>query len=442
MRKYLYRLLHRQLSVLIRHPDKVVEIDPSSDLLIRQFSNSAVSFRNPRPAGFVSDECDVIEYDDLAEAQPDFIILNGIIHYERSILALLASVHAHCRGKTRLVLTYYSSLWKPLIRLVTLLGLRADHPESNWVSHADMRNFLALAGFELVTDESRVLMPVNIPVVSYLVNRFLSPLPLFRLFNLVNLSVARPRPVPQGSAAPKPSVSVVIPAMNEAGNIESAFERLPRFAPDMEIIFIEGHSTDNTWECIQQAAKTHASEWDIVTAQQDGKGKADAVRKAFDLARGEVLMILDADLTVAPEELGWFYDALVARDGELVMGSRLVYPMEGEAMRFINMLGNKFFAWAFSFVLGQRIKDTLCGTKVMTRHTYERIKLHREFFGDFDPFGDFDLIFGAARLGLRIVEIPIVYHDRQYGTTNISRWRHSVLLFRMLFLAARRFKFV
>jgi glycosyltransferase involved in cell wall biosynthesis len=209
-----------------------------------------------------------------------------------------------------------------------------------------------------------------------------------------------------------------------------------------EIIFVEGNSTDDTWEKIQQAASAYTGAHRLIIARQKGQGKGDAVRLGFDLATKDILMILDADLTMPPEELPKFYNAIAENRAEFVNGSRLVYPMEKQAMRFFNILANKFFAAAFSFVLGQRFKDTLCGTKVLSRAHYKRLAAAREFFGDFDPFGDFDLLFGAARMGLKIVEIPIHYHERTYGTTNIQRWRHGLILLRMLMFAARRMKFL
>ena len=175
--------------------------------------------------------------------------------------------------------------------------------------------------------------------------------------------------------------------------------------------------------------------------QDVASGKGDAVRRGFDQASGDVLFILDADLTVDPEDLPKFLTALLEGKGELVIGSRLVYPMERQAMRFANLLGNKAFSRVFSWILEQRITDTLCGTKVLRRSDYLKIQANRAFFGDFDPFGDFDLIFGAAKLNLKIVEVPVRYRDRVYGTTKISRWRHGLLLCRMSWLGLRRLRF-
>jgi glycosyltransferase involved in cell wall biosynthesis len=208
----------------------------------------------------------------------------------------------------------------------------------------------------------------------------------------------------------------------------------------MEIIFVEGHSTDNTYEAIEQVIREFPDRA-MRLFRQPGNGKGDAVRLGFAEARGEVLMILDADMTVAPEDLPRFYDALVSGEGDFINGVRLVYPMAQHAMRFLNLVGNKFFSLSFSWVLGQNIKDTLCGTKVLRKSGYERIAANRAYFGDFDPFGDFDLIFGAAKLNMKIVDMPVRYYERTYGETNIQRWRHGWMLLRMLAFAARRLKF-
>ena len=247
------------------------------------------------------------------------------------------------------------------------------------------------------------------------------------------------RPAETGMVA---SVSVIIPARNEAGNIEGAIQRLPKMGPNDELIFVEGNSTDATWERIVEMKQKYEASRKICAERQTGTGKGDAVRRGFAMARNDILMVLDADLTTPPEELVRFYAAIVSDKGEFINGSRLVYPMEKQAMRYLNMVANKFFALMFSFVLGQRFKDTLCGTKALRRENYLKLAAHREFFGDFDPFGDFDLIFGAARMGLRIIEVPIHYCGRTYGETNIQRWKHGAILLRMLLFAARRIKFI
>jgi glycosyltransferase involved in cell wall biosynthesis len=242
-------------------------------------------------------------------------------------------------------------------------------------------------------------------------------------------------------SAEQPSVSVIIPCRNEKGNIENAIKRLPKFCSDIEIIFVEGHSADSTLTEINRVIDAY-SDTDIKVFVQDGKGKGDAVRKGFANARGDILMILDADLTVPPEDLPKFYEAIVSGKGEFINGTRMVYPMQNQAMRFLNFLANRFFSLLFSWILNQRFTDTLCGTKALTKKNYLRIEENRSFFGDFDPFGDFDLIFGAAKLNLRIVEIPIPYAAREYGETQISRFRHGWLLLKMVIFAYRKMKII
>jgi len=436
MREYFYQLLRRYISLLILPQNSVVEIDATTELLVGSMPNGRVAFRDTSRWSIATFPANrLVPLADVKELRPDYLVLSGVVHYERDIQRMLSDLHALSHAETRLIITYFSSLWRPFTTLAAWLRLRKKAPETNWLSHEDISNFLTLSSFERVRWDSKILLPIYIPLLSNFVNRYVAPLPFFRMFSLVNIVVARPL-LPTGE---RPSVSIVVPARNEAGNIQAIIERVPAMGPDDELIFVEGNSTDDTWEVVQRAYRENAGTRNIVICQQ---GKGDAVRKGFSLARNDVLMILDADMTVPPEDLPKFYAALASGKGEFINGSRLVYPMEKEAMRFFNIIGNKFFALAFSFVLGQRFKDTLCGTKVLSRPNYNKLVANRSYFGDFDPFGDFDLIFGASRMALKIVEVPINYRERVYGETNISRWRHGAILLAMLVFAARRIKFL
>jgi hypothetical protein len=339
-------------------------------------------------------------------------------------------------ARSRLIVSYHSRLWEPILGLAERMGLKTAHGQHTWLSTADTMNILDLAGWETIKREWRQLLPRRAFGLGGLVNRYIAPLPGIRRLCLRNYIVARLQP---DAKTPAPSCTVVIPCRNERGNIEPAIQRLPHLAQDLEIIFVEGNSRDGTYEECERVRALYP-EMDIKVLRQDGKGKGDAVRKAFDAARGEVLMILDADLTMPPEALPKFYRAICNGTGEFINGSRLIYPMADRAMRFLNWAANRTFAELFSFLLNQRFTDTLCGTKVLWKRDYEKIVANRRHFGDFDPFGDFDLIFGAARLNLRIVEIPIRYEDRTYGETQISRFRHGWLLVRMTAFAWRKFK--
>ena len=365
----------------------------------------------------------------------DFVVLSETLNFAVDVQKILERVHTVSHGGTRLILNFHNLLWWPFISLGTLLGIRAAHPPCNWLSSTDMRNMLSLAGWDLIKQQSRLLIAFPCLGLEKLVNRFIAP--FIPPLTLTAFQIARA--MPRGHS--DKTVSVVVPARNEAGNIEDAVRRIPPLGTQTELVFIEGNSTDDTWAEIERV-RAEYPEFDIKTMRQTGKGKGNAVREAFETAKGEVLMILDADLTVPPEELGKFYDALISGRADFANGVRLVYPMEGKAMRFANLCANKFFGIAFSWALGQPLKDTLCGTKVLFREDYQRIAANRAHFGDFDPFGDFDLIFGANHLHLKIGDIPIRYRDRTYGQTNIQRWRHGLILFRMLLLAITRIKLI
>ncbi len=370
----------------------------------------------------------------------DYVILSNLIGYLEDIQKVFTELKKVCHPHSKVIVTYYNFLWQPVLDMAVLLNLRMKQPQQNWLSKQDIKNLLYLAGFDAFKEGERLLLPINIPLVSEIFNRYLAKLPLLRKLCVTNYVIAKPFQI-DSDYKEKYSVSVIIPARNESGNIENAILRTPRMGRHTEIILIEGNSKDDTWEKIQDIHEKYKDKYDIKIAQQDGKGKGDAVRKGFDMATGDILMILDADLTVPPEDLPMFYDAIASGKGEFINGSRLVYNMDEKAMQFLNLLGNKFFSMMFSWLLDQRFKDTLCGTKVIFKSDYEQLKMGRNFFGDFDPFGDYDLIFGASKLNLKIVEVPIRYKERTYGTTNISRFRHGLLLLRMCLFAARKIKF-
>jgi glycosyltransferase involved in cell wall biosynthesis len=314
--------------------------------------------------------------------------------------------------------------------------LKLPQPKQNWLSTRDIKGLLDLEGFQVVTVQRKLLFPKYMPGLNFLFNTLLANLPLLNSLDLVNLIVARP----MNHEATEHNVSIIIPAKNERGNIENAIKRTPEYGLSQEFIFVEGNSSDNTYEEMLRVQEKYSMK-NIKVIKQSGKGKGNAVREGFEIASGDVLFIIDADLTTPPEDMPKFYEALRLNKGEFINGCRLVYPMEKQAMRFLNLIANKFFGLIFSFLLGQRLKDTLCGTKVLLKKDYEIIKNNRRYFGDFDPFGDFDLLFGAAKLNMKIVEVNVRYKDREYGTTQISRFKHGLLLIRMTIFAARKLKF-
>ena len=372
----------------------------------------------------------------------DVIILSDLVNDLWDVQRVLEKLRNISHSGTRLVLNFYNSLWRMPLSVAKWLGLGAEVMAQNWFSPDDIYNLLKLSGFEVIQNRALILLPLNIPFLSTLFNRYLVHLPPFSWFAMSNIVIARPDPArDKQNLSESPEVSIIIPARNEAGNIEDILKRIPDLGRRTEIIFVEGHSSDPTFDTINKMiAQFEGKQCKVF--RQTGSGKGDAVRLGFDKAEGDILMILDADMTVPPEDLWRFYNAIVGGRGEFINGVRLVYPLEDQSMRFFNMLGNKFFSLVFSWLLGQPIKDTLCGTKVLWKRDYEAIVKNRTYFGNFDPFGDFDLLFGAAKLNLKIAEMPIRYRARTYGDTNIDRWRHGWLLLKMVLFAAKRIKFI
>lgn len=391
--------------------------------------------RHPQLEFHVGDVEDPVTIDRLG-GPFDVILLADTIGELEDCQTTFAALHKLSTRDTRLVISYHSNVWEPILETAERIGQKMPQEPQNWLPSEDIVGLLELAGFEVVKREWRQLLPKRLYGLGPLVNRYIATLPLIRKLSLRHYVVARPRPTaPLGEL----SATVVIPCKNERGNIEPAVRRLPHFCKDLEILFVEGGSRDGTREEIERMIAAYP-EHTIRLLPQEGKGKGDAVRKGFDHARGEVLIILDADLTVPPEWIPRFYRAICSGQGEFINGSRLVYPMEDQAMRFLNLIANRVFSWIFTWLLSQRFTDTLCGTKALLKRHYREIDANRDYFGDFDPFGDFDLMFGATKLNLKVAEVPVRYASRRYGETQISRFRHGWMLLRMVLFAFRKLK--
>jgi SAM-dependent methyltransferase len=443
--RYYQQLLRKQYAFWVPPGRRVLEVGCGlGDLLAAvkpargvgvDFSPAMIALARERHPELEFQVADAAEY--AAGEKFDYVLLADLVNDLPDVQAVFERLQSVAHPRTRLVVSFFNNLWRPVLKVAAKLGLKSPTLLQNWLSKDDVTNLLHLAGWEVIKTDTRILWPVSTPGWSWFCNRWLAPvLPPF-CFTIGLVARPKPRPAP----ATQYRCSVVIPARNEAGNIENAVRRTPEMGQGTEIIFIEGHSSDDTWGEIQRVAAKYPQRM-IKVLKQQSRGKGGAVREAFAAATGDLLFILDADLTMPPEELPKFYEAARSGTAEFVNGVRLVYPMEEQAMQFLNMVANKAFGLTFSWLLGQKIKDTLCGTKVLFRVDYEAIARNRAYFGDFDPFGDFDLLFGAAKLNLRMVDLPIRYRARTYGQTNIHRWSHGWLLLRMVVFAARRLKFI
>lgn len=439
--KEIYRFLvpsgQRVLELGCARGDLLSAVQPAYGVGI-DFSSEMVAHARKRHPQLVFHEADA--HDLGINESFDVVILSDLINDAFDVQRIFEKLRAVVNHGTRILINTYSHLWEPLLGVSERLGLARPTLRQNWLTVEDTVNLLRLAGLETVRTWQEILCPLPIPLLARFANQYLVKVSPFRYLALTNFVIARAVSC-RDETRPPPLVSVIVPARNEAGNIQQIFERTPQMGRETELIFVEGHSQDDTVAEIEKMRELYPAVSSKLL-HQTGVGKGDAVRLGFQNATGEVLMILDADLTVPPEDLVRFYEALYSGKGELINGSRLVYPMENRAMRFLNLVGNKFFSLVFSWLLGQPIKDTLCGTKALWKAGYGRIAEYRNYFGEFDPFGDFDLIFGAARLNLKIIDLPIRYRERTYGTTNIHRWRHGWLLLKMVWFALGRLKFV
>jgi SAM-dependent methyltransferase len=464
--RYYHRFLERLLAFLVPRGASVLELGcGTGDLLASLAPARGVGLDlSPRMVALARARYPAADHPALtflagdAEAPPlagtfDYVIMSDLLGELTDVWAALRALRGVTGERSRIVVTSFNPLWEPVLRLGQRLGLMMPQHQQNWLHLDDVANFLALNGFEVVRQGRHLPFPKDVPLLSPLLNRWLGQLPGLERLGLLTYLVARPLPP---APPPRPrTVTVVIPCRNERGNVAAAVERMPAMGAHTEILFVDGNSTDGTVAEIERVAVAWRGVKDVRLLHQvppgsaDGAGhgkmlklgKGDAVRKGFAAARGEVLMICDADLTVPPEELPKFYQALVEGRGELINGTRLVYPMEKDAMRLLNKAANRFFGALFTWLCGQRLRDTLCGTKVLSREDYARIAAGRDHFGDFDPFGDFDLLFGATRQGLRIAEVPIRYRERTYGEVKIERFRHGLLLLKMSAVAALKLKF-
>jgi ubiquinone/menaquinone biosynthesis C-methylase UbiE len=442
--RFYHRSLEKYFSFIIPEKSNVIELGCGTGDLLNalrpsrgvgiDFSDQMIQIAKEKYPHLTFDVQDVHQLN--IDETFDYVVLSDLITTLTDVQQAMMSLQDITTSRSRLVISTYNFVWEPILRLTEFLHLKARQPLQNWLSRGDIKNLLELEDFEIIKEERKILLPKKIPVLHFLFNKILVNLPIINYLGLVMIIVARKREIKPESR----SVSIVVPARNEMGNIENAILRTPPFGTWQEFIYVEGNSSDGTYEEMLRVKKAYP-EKKINVIRQTGKGKGNAVREGFEVATGDILMILDSDLTTPPEDMPKFYEALTKNRGEFINGCRLVYPMEKEAMRFLNLIGNKFFSLFFTYLLGQRLKDTLCGTKVLLRDDYEKIKANRNYFGDFDPFGDFDLIFGAAKLNLKIVEIYVRYRDREYGSTQISRFKHGWLLIKMSIFAVKKFKF-
>ena len=426
-KRYAYQVLAREVSSISRYFDRLINWAPKASTEVFNL----VECREK--ANFQAFQLSQLS----SSSETSVIFLDGNVNHSSDIQEFLETLKGAVSRSTRLVAILYNPYYKLVFSLMNLLGVRKGALPSTFISRSALENLARLSGFEVCRIQPVLQFPFKWFFVGPILNAILRVVPIVRWMGFA--AIVTLRPIVQETKAP--SLSIVVPARNEAGNIDNVFSRLKNLeAFPVEIIFVEGHSKDNTWEKIQEAVRNYQGPFRVSACQQTGKGKKNAVKEGFEKANGDLLTILDADLTMPPEMLIRFYQAYCQGKGDFINGSRLVYPMATGSMQFLNHLGNIFFAKALSFVTDTPLTDSLCGTKLVSRKHYQVMNRWCESFGDFDPFGDFELIFPAAVLGLGSIDVPVRYQARTYGSTNISRFQHGWQLLRMTLIGLFTFK--
>lgn len=448
LRRYYYGYIANQLRAFIPLGQRVLDLGCGNGFFLNSVSPSVgvgidisqemvnlAQKRYPR----LTFKKGSLEEIDLLEQKFDYILMLQVVGEVTELVSAFTHVHKFCNPRTRLVMVHYNYMWENLVKFAAILRLTYKPFCQNWIPATTFENILSLGGFELVRLSRRMLCPLKIPILGRLLNNFIAKLPLINLFCLFEFFYCRPVFPLQNVKNLK--VSVVVPCKNEEGNIRQIIKRVPQMGKGTELIFVDDQSTDSTKVVIEREIVAHPQKT-IKLVLGPGIGKGAAVRKGFSAAEGDIFMILDADMSVMPENLALFFDAIISGKGEFINGTRLIYPLGERAMRFLNILGNKVFSIVFSFLLDIEITDTLCGTKVLWRDDYQNVISCREYFGNVDHWGDYDWIFGAAMRGIKIIELPVHYVERTFGETKMKRrFRHGLVMLRMCYLAFRKIKF-
>lgn len=360
----------------------------------------------------------------------DYIILSGALGKSTDMFQMFKNLQDACHPSTRLVIYQHNYLWQWLLTLLESLNLKRKEGIQNWLSILDVKAYLEGAGYEVTRIFRRTLSPVDFFGIGQAVNWLGNVLPFFDFLKLDQYLIARPHPsVYEKSDFPK-SLTICLTVRNEKENIEGIVKDLPKVCKVQEILFVEGHSTDGTKEEIRRMIKKYPAK-NIRVMGQPGKGQGDAIRVGFKAAKGDIVILYEGDRTSDVRDLEYFYDAMAKGRFEFIEGSRFVYPLDPKAMPLPNKIGNIFFAKWFSFFLGQRTTDVLSGIKAITKRDYNRLYDQWGFLGFNDPFGDFELLYGAARMGLKFGEIPMRYYPRVYGESKSHVLTHGSYLLRM-----------
>lgn len=434
--RYYYTQIQRLLKFLIPpgksilyfgcyREDVIYSLDASSSVVINEEVDERIS--KNKSVEFV--HCKYHLYN--PQQEYDYIILDTVIGKTENINLLLRNISSACSSHTRIIIHQENYLWRPLLNFAASFGLKKQEKTQNWLSIKDVETYLETAGFESTRVYKKNIFPLKAGFLGPILNHFFSTIPVLDFLKLDQFIVGRfNKPFTQLKSSS--SLSICLTVKDEEHNIEPIVSSLPVLCENQEILFVEGNSTDNTAKEIERMKMLFPHK-NIRLIKQPGKGQGDAIHTGFKEAKGEIIILYEGDGTSEPYDIQYFYEAIEAGRFEFIEGSRFVYPLSHKCMPLANKIGNVVFAKWFSFFLNQRTTDVLSGIKAIRKKDYEKIYNTWGFLGIPDPFGDFELLFGSARYGLKIGEIPIRYKPRVFGESKTSVFKHGWYLLKMAF---------
>ena len=358
------------------------------------------------------------------------IILTDVVENYDDVFALLNIVSNLLTIDGKLIISSINTKYLILSRTLEFLKLKDSNENTSYIHVKKIRNITSGVGLEYQKFYTKQLFPFSFFYVGNVINKIMEIISFQLNLGIKTYIIFRPAIITNS----KNSKSIIIPAKNEEGNLVELVSRIPKFE-NTEIIFSYGKSKDNTLKVMKQITQSNKL-FKFKLVKQTKNGKANAVWEALNVVENDLIAILDADISVDPETLSDFFDIIEKNNADFVNGTRLIYDMEKNSMRFLNRIGNRFFQFFISKIIKEALTDSLCGTKVFKKSYLNDLYFWQNIFGKKDPFGDFDLIFAAAYSGQKIVEMPIVYRERKYGTTQIARFKDG---FKLLFYLTASF---
>tara|TARA_B110000977_G_scaffold125183_1_gene160299 strand:+ start:1495 stop:2904 length:1410 start_codon:yes stop_codon:yes gene_type:complete len=345
----------------------------------------------------------------------DHIVIADIEH-QKFITKNLIDLNEKIDNECRVIVLSKSIFWSTLINFYKKIK-NIGPDKNNFLPYSNLRKIFLNTNFEIVKNEKIIFFPFQFSLLTKFINQIFR-FPVLNFFCMINLTVLKKVQKKNYQAEGK-KISFIIPCKNEGGNIKFFYEKIINSTINAEFLFGNDNSSDNTLDEIKKLQQAIPNK-EIKIYDGPGVCKSENVYKGINLASGEIILIYDADLTVSFDDLVNSINLLLKTDADFINCTRMIMPQQKNAMKFLNFYGNLFFAFLFSILFKQKITDTLCGTKIFFKKDWEQIKKYNNTWGAKDLWGDFDLLLGAYKNNLKIVENPISYTDRKEDETKMT----------------------